>query len=108
MRTSSFAMSDGSEFRPLREQPSAQHLESLRLRKAYSATQGDVVLVEEAGVMKKKWRNGSSEGTPENLDYLDEKDFRNTDRYLHPFPLPNSGLLALGLLGFEALVGDVC
>jgi hypothetical protein len=76
-------MSDVGELQPLREQPSAQHLESLRLRKAYSATQDEVKLVEEPGVFKKKWRNGSSEGTPENLDYLDEQDFRNTDRYKH-------------------------
>jgi hypothetical protein len=27
----------------------------------------------------------ASKGTPENLDYLDEKDFRNTDRYGPPF-----------------------
>jgi hypothetical protein len=49
MHTSSFAMSDVGEFKPLREQPSAQHLESLRLRKAYLATQGEVRVVNGAG-----------------------------------------------------------
>jgi hypothetical protein len=89
MRTSSFAMSDMSEFAavgaeadgglgkqstPLRKQHSGQHMESLRLRKAYSQGRKPV-----------KWRNGSSADSSipetENLDYLDEKDFRNTDRY---------------------------
>jgi len=80
-------MSDMEEFavqstshqqqKTLREQQSTRRMESLRLRKAYSQQKG----TREAPI--KKWRNGSEETTipeTENLDYLDEKDFRNTDR----------------------------
>jgi hypothetical protein len=83
MRTSSFAMSDVCR----RVQASVRTAEFLAPRVA-AAAQGVFcdsereirAAVEPGPVNKKRWRNGSSEGTPENLDSLDEKDFRNTDR----------------------------
>lgn len=87
MRTSSFAMSDFSDnnddakpcsspFSSTPPQQQLQHLESTRIRKAYSRPSAP----------RKKWRttDNPSENT-ENLDYFDEKDFRNTDRYI---PIP--------------------
>jgi hypothetical protein len=65
MRTSSFAMSDVSETKSSSQQP-----DSVRIRNAYSRP-----LRSRTSALK----NPISE--PEDVDYHDEKDFRNTDRY---------------------------
>jgi hypothetical protein len=75
MRTSSFALSDISDPNQQEkvppEQQNQQHLESLRIRKAYSQPP------------RSTWRTPDHPfSETENVDYFDEKDFRNTDRYL--------------------------
>src|SRR5436190_11177093 len=76
MRTSSFAMSDITDPCPpkLVHQFSQQNLESIRIRKAYSRP---------PSTTRKTWRTtDTSIPETENVDYFDERDFRNTDRYV--------------------------
>ena len=65
MRTSSFAMSDVSDTKSL------SHSESLRIRKAYAKPIPWVKLSTLDNAVPET----------ETVDYFDEKDFRDTDRY---------------------------
>lgn len=84
MRTSSFAMSDITD--PYPQKLSQQSLESMRIRKAYSRPTP----------AWKTWRTtDTSIPKTENVDYFDEMDFRNTDRYI---PVGECLLMRYGFL----------
>ena len=93
MRTSSFAMSDFSDTKsspqPQKEQ-NDQHLESTRIRKAYSRPV----------LPRNKWRTAENSPETESVDYFDEMDFRNTDRYLTPFNNKRKEKRSKGLIFF--------
>jgi hypothetical protein len=72
MRTSSFAMSDVTD--PCPPKLSQQNHESIRIRKAYSRPSSPT--------RKILRTTDTSVPETENVDYFDEKDFRNTDRYV--------------------------
>ena len=85
MRTSSFAMSDITD--PCPPKLSEQNLESIRIRKAYSrppSTSRITLRTMDTSIHK-----------GENVDCFDEKDFRNTDRYI---PIGGFFLMRYGFL----------